>query len=62
MTIDKLFLKCEYIADKYETNMLSVLDIYTTIERTEKLSGKPYDFKTISEYTERYFKELSELI
>ena len=52
--VDELFEDCNKIADKYETNLLTVLELYTTLEQKYQNINLPY--KTIINKTEQHFK------
>jgi hypothetical protein len=57
MIEDKLFEDCCNIADEYETNLLTVLDKYTSIEQSYKLQMIKVPYRTLIAETSEYFKD-----
>ena len=52
--VDKLFEDCHRIAEKYETNILTVLECYTNFEMRHQNN---LDYKTIIGRTEQSIKD-----
>jgi hypothetical protein len=56
MIEDKLFEDCCALADKYETNLLCVLERYTDIEMDYKRQMTNVPYEVLIQDTEKYFK------
>lgn len=54
----KVFEDCCMIADKYNTNLLCVLDIYNKMEDKYKMRKDKHDHSFILKHVEEYYRRL----